>query len=208
MNLHLTTVSADMREIAQGVFTACDANYYLAGGTALALQIGHRKSVDFDYFIANDIDTKQLQQQLTAIFPTKKIDITFEQKNTLWCLIEGVKVSFITRLDALVRPVATEGMFRLASVRDIAVMKLSAICSREEYKDYFDLACMTQHADARSWVTDWERIYANVDPTSWLVALAAIDSMIRIPLDIFPPYNQIDVKTVLRKTITDITRLF
>lgn len=208
MNLHSAAITPAMNEIAQGIFKSCDSQYYLAGGTALALQIGHRKSVDLDYFIASPIDTQQLKSQLEDIFESKTVQITFEQKNTLWCLIDGVKVSFISRTDALLQPVSMDDRFRLTSIADITLMKLSAICSREEYKDYFDLACIAQQADVRNWLSYWDTVYPNVDPTSWLVALAAAHFIQAVPLDIFPPYDQVDVQKAIHQAVTDITKLF
>ncbi len=206
MKLHSAVITSAMNEIAQGIFDGCDSEYYLAGGTALALQIGHRKSVDLDYFIADPIDTKQLRSCLEGIFQSKTVRVTFEQKNTLWCLIDGVKVSFISRTDALLQSVSIEDRFRLASIADIIIMKLSAICSREEYKDYFDLACIARQADVRSWLTYWDTIYPNVDPTSWLVALAAAHSIQTVPLDIFPPYDQVNMQKIIHQVVTDITK--
>lgn len=206
MSLHSVAITSAMNEIAQGIFNGCDTKYYLAGGTALALQIGHRKSVDLDYFIANPIDTQQLRNRLEDIFQSKTVQVTFEQKNTLWCLIDGVKVSFISRTAALLQPVLIEDRFRLSSIADIAIMKLSAICSREEYKDYFDLACIARQTDVRNWLSYWDTIYPNLDPTSWLMALAAAHTMQTIPLDIFPPYDQVNMQKMIHQSVTDITK--
>lgn len=207
MSLHLNVITSAMNEIAQGIFDGCDPEYYLAGGTALALRIGHRKSVDLDYFIAQNIDTQQLRNQLTDTFQSKTVQVTFEQKNTLWCIIDGVKVSFISRTDTLLQPISIEEKFRLASIADIAMMKLSAICSREEYKDYFDLACIARQADARTWLSHWDMLYPNVDPTSWLVALAAAHSIQLIPLNMFSPYDQVNMQKAIDQVVTDITKL-
>lgn len=207
MNLYSVAITSAMNEIAQGIFSGCDPEYYLAGGTALALQIGHRKSVDLDYFIAQHIDTKQLRDQLEDIFQSRTVQVTFEQKNTLWCLIDNVKISFISRTDALLQPVFIKDNFRLASITDITIMKLSAICSREEYKDYFDLACIARQADVRNWLSYWDTIYPNADPTSWLVALADVHSIQTVPLDIFPPYDQINTQKIIQQTVSDITKL-
>ncbi|EKD79473.1 MAG: hypothetical protein ACD_41C00059G0002 [uncultured bacterium] len=206
MNLHSVAITTAMIEIAKGIFNGCDPGYYLAGGTALALQIGHRKSVDLDYFIASHIDTKQLRGRLEDISQFKSVQVTFEQKDTLWCLIDGVKVSFISRTDALLQPLLIRDNFRLASIPDITIMKLSAICSREEYKDYFDLACIARQTDVRSWTSYWDTIYPNADPTSWLVALAAAHSIQAVPLDIFPPYNQVNMQKIVHQAVTDITK--
>lgn len=64
MTLHLETTTDAMQMIARKVFEDLDSEYYLAGGTALALFCGHRKSVDLDYFIAKPIDTLALKNKL------------------------------------------------------------------------------------------------------------------------------------------------
>ena len=72
-------------------------DFYLAGGTSLALQIGHRDSIDFDFFSPKDIDTKQLFFQIKEIFKNYKILNIQEEKNTLSVLInENIKLSFFT----------------------------------------------------------------------------------------------------------------
>lgn len=206
MTLHLETVTLQMLEIAKTVFASLDDKYYLAGGTALALTMGHRKSVDLDYFFSGDIDTAKLRQQLSELFGGEHIEIIFEEKNTLWCRIDGVKVSFISRFDPLLKPVIITDPFRLVSEEDITLMKLSAICGREEYKDYFDLACIARDSDVRTWITNWQNIYPNVDPTSWIVALAAVDDITTIPLEILPPYVQIDTVNGIHCALTEITQ--
>lgn len=205
MMLHHETITEAMSEIAKVVFGVLDAEYYLAGGTALALRLGHRKSVDLDYFINKEINTLLLKNKITEIFSSTETKILFEEKNTLWCSINGVKVSFISRFDALLESVEVIEHFRLASVKDITVMKLSAICSREEYKDYFDLACIAGITDCRSWISWWNKTYAQADATSFVVALAYINKISSVPLDLFDSYKNIDTQKILATATKDIT---
>ena len=115
-------------------------DFYLAGGTALALQLGHRDSVDFDFFSKNDIDTEKLFRELENIFTDYKIQKIQEEKNTLTIIAgENVKISFFTYEYPLLKPLIEEQYLNLASVEDIASMKLSAIVSRSTEKDYIDL---------------------------------------------------------------------
>ncbi|MHB8860674.1 MAG: nucleotidyl transferase AbiEii/AbiGii toxin family protein [Minisyncoccota bacterium] len=202
MTLHSETITDAMAAIAKVIFEVLDEQYYLAGGTALALRLGHRKSVDLDYFINKEIDTLHLKNEILELFPSAKTRILFEEKNTLWCFINGVKVSFISRFDTLLEPIEIVDNFRLAGLKDITVMKLSAICGREEYKDYFDLACIAGVTDSRAWVEWWSLVYPQVDSTSFIVALAYANQMPPVPLD---AYNQIDVKKILSATTEAIT---
>ena len=61
MTIHRETITDDMAQIAKVVFDTLDKDFYLAGGTSLSLRLGHRKSVDLDYFINKEIDTLKLK---------------------------------------------------------------------------------------------------------------------------------------------------
>lgn len=206
MTLHLETITTAMQNVARGIFENFDAEYYLAGGTALALHIGHRKSVDLDYFTEKPIDTLALKTRIGEVFPLVKVQIIFEEKNTLWCIIDGVKVSFISRFDTLLEPVQTVSHFRLASVKDITVMKLTAVCGREEYKDYFDLACIMDQTDPRSWIFWWQEVYPEQDITSWIVALSSVDLVLKIPLEINEDFRNKDVSKDIKRAVQEVTK--
>lgn len=162
------------------IYARLDSDYYLAGGTALSLRIGHRESVDLDYFIAQHIDTVKLKGILSELFPG--IMFTYEDVDTLWCSIDGVKVSFISRLTSMIDEVQDEDGFRIASLEDLVVMKLSAVCGRDEYKDYYDLAELAQLTDGRTWPALWGTVYPESDPLSFIVALSHVGSVAPIPL--------------------------
>lgn len=206
MILHTETITPKMREVAGGIFSGLDHEYYLAGGTALSLRIGNRKSIDLDYFIAKQFDTLSLKSQIIQIFPQETVEIIFEQKSTLWCVISGVKVSFIFRQNLLLDPIESIDCFRIASIRDITVMKLSAVCGREEYKDYFDLVCISKITDVRSWIQWWSEVNIKEEITSWVVALGAIDLIPKVPLDIALDFRNIDVPKEIKKIVDEITR--
>jgi len=110
--------------------------YYLAGGTSLALQIGHRISIDFDFFSQKDIDLYELKNDIVQI---GKIEIFQEKKNTLHCSIDGIKISFISYKYKMIESLRFHKNIAFASMFDIACMKLSAISSRGCKKDFIDL---------------------------------------------------------------------
>lgn len=206
MTLHRETISESMALIGKRVHDELDSAYYLAGGTALSLLLGHRKSIDLDYFINSSIDTEQLTLKLLEMFGPEKVKVVFQEKDTLWVTIDGVKVSFIARLNPLLEPITDQEGFRLAQPKDITVMKLSAICSREEYKDYFDLACLASVTDARSWVAWWQELFPNNDPISWIVALSAVDQIPVTPLDVQNDFLAVDPIQVIKKSEREIVK--
>ncbi|MFH1294989.1 MAG: nucleotidyl transferase AbiEii/AbiGii toxin family protein [bacterium] len=110
-------------------------DFYLAGGTALALQLGHRKSIDLDFFTPNQLSNDLLTQSLIPFKPT----ITQQDKMTLNTLIDNVKVSFLNYPYPLLEKTVRFQNIELASVLDIACMKLIAVAQRGTKKDFVDL---------------------------------------------------------------------
>lgn len=124
-----------------------ERGYRLAGGTALALVLGHRKSLDFDWFTAEAMgDPLRLARELEA----EGIPLRVEQigRRTLHCTVEGVRVSLLEfGYPALAAPISWgERAVTSLSLDDIAAMKLSAIAQRGSRKDFVDLyALLREH---------------------------------------------------------------
>lgn len=114
-------------------------NSYLAGGTALAIMLGHRQSIDFDWFTPNDFDPETLHDRLVKIGEVK---VAETRSGTFHGWVDNVQVTWLRYpnplLDELISVDAIPG-FNLASMLDIAVMKLAAISSRGSRKDFIDL---------------------------------------------------------------------
>ncbi|MCD4694007.1 nucleotidyl transferase AbiEii/AbiGii toxin family protein [bacterium] len=114
--------------------------FYLAGGTSLALQLGHRDSIDFDFFKFENLNTKKLFEEIKKVFKNYKITKIQEEENTLTILInKNIKVSFFSYKYPLLKKLIKGEYLTLASIEDIASMKLSAIISRATNKDYIDM---------------------------------------------------------------------
>lgn len=112
-------------------------DFSLAGGTSLALQIGHRKSIDLDLFSLNDFDVQQISEFLEQRFNFK---IDFTSFNTLKGTIDEVRIEFITHKYDLVKPFIEQEKIRLYSVEDISAMKLNAIAMNgTRLKDFIDI---------------------------------------------------------------------
>ncbi len=114
-------------------------DFYLAGGTALALMEGHRVSVDLDVFAERLRSTEDVLGRLRAQIP--EFSVTSVSAGTVYVEILGVQVSVIEYRYPLLGPTVSSGAdgLELASRDDIAAMKLSAIANRGSRKDFVDL---------------------------------------------------------------------
>ena len=111
--------------------------FYLVGGTALALTMGHRKSIDIDLFSDFNFDTGAMLENLSADFPFK---LYFSANNTLKGSINGIQVDILAHRYPLVcEPLVIDDISML-SREDIAAMKLNAISvSGQRVKDFIDI---------------------------------------------------------------------
>lgn len=112
--------------------------FYLAGGTALALHLGHRNSLDFDFYCASHFDNVKLSKTLDRTFPSDII-VNLREEDTLFCSINGVNISFFWYKYPLIDPVIQSKGPNLASIKDIAAMKLIAVSQRPAKRDYIDV---------------------------------------------------------------------
>lgn len=112
--------------------------FYLGGGTALALQLGHRTSVDFDFYASHKFDNQQVAQTISQLFPGT--DISSKQpENTLRLDVMGTEVSaFYYPYPLLDQPI-DYGPVSLASLTDIAAMKTTAVIQRARQRDFYDI---------------------------------------------------------------------
>lgn len=111
--------------------------WYLAGGTALALQAGHRESVDLDFFTERkDFSLSALTKQLEA----GAFTVDIEEPGTLYGRLHGAQVSFIAYpFFKPKEPMLRYGAVSVLHARDIAVMKIIAISQRGRKRDFIDL---------------------------------------------------------------------
>lgn len=116
--------------------------FYLAGGTALALHIGHRQSVDFDFFTLQDFQTRAM---IAALQPLGAFELFSEAENTVNALLNEVRISFFTYRYPLIQPFHYYRQVAIADLRDIAAMKCEAISGRGSKKDFIDLAFLLRY---------------------------------------------------------------
>ena len=126
------------------VMEAFKREYYLVGGTAIALHIGHRRSIDFDMFKLSPINHKKNLDKLNAsgfsYTVTRRVAV---QMNLI---VNDVKVTFFQYPFAIKATAKFENIFRIPSLIDLAAMKAYALGRRSKWKDYVDLFFLiTEH---------------------------------------------------------------
>jgi hypothetical protein len=118
-------------------------DFYLAGGTALALQIGHRISYDLDFFSSqNELGTAERAKLGLALQQIDSVEIKLETAGQLYASIQGVEASFIFQPHPLLFPTINVQGIRLAQATDIGLMKLAAVKDRGTRRDFVDLYCL------------------------------------------------------------------
>ena len=121
-------------------------DFYLVGGTGLALQLKHRKSVDIDLFCNQDFDSQSICSHLEQQHQAYNV---IHELNTVRCLIKGIKVEFLCHPYKLLEPPAQIDGIRVAGLKDLAAFKLNAVSGRGSKKDFWDVEALLLHFTLR-----------------------------------------------------------
>ena len=142
--LSIQTVRPDTLELLKAISAQPEVKELrLVGGTALALQYGHRQSVDLDFFGRLPEDKDEL---IDVVRRVGDVTVLNRSKIILQMVVNQVKVDFVdySRYPWIEEPILGDG-FVLASDKDIAAMKINAIMGRGTRKDFIDLYVLLQH---------------------------------------------------------------
>jgi hypothetical protein len=141
-------VTPEQRAALQALVPALPAGAYLAGGVAIAATLRHRASRDLDLFVKADFDPERLAERLVGEVPGLRV--TSMAPGTLYLELNGVPASVLSyRYPLLAEPRPdTELAVPVASLEDLACMKLSAIASRGMARDFWDLHALLEHGVA------------------------------------------------------------
>lgn len=134
--MHLKVLSKRAHTVHARLTFLYDEGFVLAGGTALALQFGHRLSVDFDFFSEKDFSVPDFITRLRRI---GNLEILLQDEHSLVALLDKVKLSLFRYWDRFLFPPLQQKDFLLLDPRDIALMKAVAIANRGSRKDFIDL---------------------------------------------------------------------
>lgn len=135
-------------------------DFYLVGGTALALHIGHRESIDLDFFSADDFSLEKLKKDVSALGEYR---LTNEEDGTLDGMLDDVKLTFIRYGYPLLFPLVDFDGIRLADERDIACMKIDAISSRGSKKDFVDIYFLLERHSLSELLSFFAQKYSHIE---------------------------------------------
>jgi Nucleotidyl transferase AbiEii toxin, Type IV TA system len=112
-------------------------SFYLVGDTAIALHLGHRRSLDFDFFSLSPLIKHRIKRKLLLI-PFKQVPI-FEDYDQLHLQINNIKVTFFHFPYLINHPVKVDSLITMPTLLSLAAMKAFALGRRAKWKDYVDL---------------------------------------------------------------------
>lgn len=185
--LHLSTVESTTLELLkklQQLPVLC--NTRLVGGTALALQLGHRKSVDFDFFGQINVDSQDLKEALRTL---GTLTILNDSKNIHIYVLNEVKIDIVNYTYPWLDDVVYKDGIRLASPRDIAAMKITAIEGRGTKKDFVDIYFLLKKYSLKNLLDFYSRKYPDSSSFMAMKSLAYFEDAEEEPM----PYMLVDV---------------
>jgi predicted nucleotidyltransferase component of viral defense system len=144
---------------------------YLAGGTACALWLGHRQSVDLDFFVPQEFSVGEWRQKWEKEFD-------FKMFNQDWQTLEGqagnVKLAMYYYKYPLIEPVINFKNIKIASIEDLTAMKLETLINRGTKRDFVDLYFLFKKFSLKVGLDYYDRKYGNIDERELLIKKALV----------------------------------
>ena len=166
-----TVLEPDTRALLNSLGSSLPG-FFLVGGTALAIQIGHRLSIDLDFFTLEPFDTEKMLEHLEGLNLQGEIQLDARSENTLNLSIADVKVDIIRYRYPLVRDLVQAASYQMLSIPDIAAMKLAAITNRGSKKDFFDLHFLLERFSIHEILAFYEEKFPGHDTFSVIRSLS------------------------------------
>lgn len=159
--LHKETVTAGTLDLIRRLMDDAHLQqFYLVGGTALALMLGHRISIDIDLFTDKEFDTAQMVKYLSANYET---ELKSTGKNSITGFLEGIKFDLIAHQYPYVKPVINLEGIRMLSLHDIAAMKVNAIVGNgTRVKDFLDVHFLLKNITYEEMINAYLKKYPDV----------------------------------------------
>lgn len=188
---NLKCLLPDTKKLLLKLEESCEflENYTLVGGSALTLHLCHRKSEDLDFFTSEDTFSKQEIFKYIKQFDQK--EILNQTDDQIDLLLDGVKVTFFNARWSFLKPVE-KNRLNLATLEQIAAMKVNVLFLRAKYRDYYDLYFLAkQKMSLKEIFKTSEQILEGVTYKLFVVALLYIDDIEDDNINYLEPKEQI-----------------
>lgn len=175
------------------------ASLRLVGGTALALQYGHRNSIDLDFFGQLEDDPEEVKAILRK---HGKLSVIKESRNIKIYLLNNIKVDFVNYNYSWIDAPVVEEQIKLASPKDIAAMKINAIEGRGTKKDFIDIYFLLQHYTLHEILTFYQQKYPENSIFRALMSLSYFeDAETQIMPVMYVPISWDEIKTTIQSQV-------
>jgi predicted nucleotidyltransferase component of viral defense system len=190
------------------LFQIFKKDFYLAGGTGLALQLGHRKSYDFDFFSEERFNENKLFKKIISNLGDHQVKKTLADKSSLFVVFDNeINVNFLYYRYPLIKPKIKTKYLDLAGLEDIACMKLLAISERIEFKDYVDIYYILKRIPLKKLIIFFEKKIKDVDVNFILKTLVDFEEIEIEPLE-FMPSKKVNLEKIKKFIIKEVKNLY
>jgi predicted nucleotidyltransferase component of viral defense system len=179
-------------------------NLRLVGGTALALQLGHRLSVDLDFFGNIELTGLQIADELLDNGCTDVV-VKYDTKSIKIFFVNQVKIDIVNYRYQWIEPCIEMEDIRLAGLKDIAAMKLAAITNRGTKKDFVDFYFLLQHFSLQQMLELYLQKYTNGTLFSVIRSITYfVDAEKNSMPEMLIPTRWEDIKTTVREAVEQL----
>lgn len=204
--LHYSTVYPNTLQLLEKLQRISDfEDFHLVGGTSLALQIGHRISIDLDLF-AHHPEAMDMSSILEIVEDVGNVRIDNQSQRILNLHIDDIKVDFVSYRYDFIDDIIMQDDLRLASMTDIAAMKLSAIAGRGSKKDFIDLYFLLEHYSLAEMMGFYKSKYSDGNDFMVLRSLTYFDDAENEPMPkMLAPTSWASVKDRVKLAVSKYT---
>jgi len=206
MNLHYLAATSELRKVLHLIMhEEALQDFVLVGGTALALRFGHRQSDDLDLFCSSSFNTNAIETVLSSKFAATRV---YAENDTVRAFISGIKVDLLSHPYPLLGDMEVFESIRMASLKDLAAMKLNAISGRGMKKDFWDVAMLCKIYSLQVMIGFFQQKYAQADTWHLLRSLSYFEDADNDPTPIraLDETTWQEVKTTIQREINKLIR--
>lgn len=134
-------------------------NFCLIGGTAIALQLGHRRSIDFDLLTTDLLNNEQIRKTVRSKNKIEGVAVNEPEELTL--IVDGLKLTFLQYPFNIDTSISFKGIIKMPDILTLAAMKAFALGRRAKWKDYVDIYFISKQKSFKEIVKKAKEIFGN-----------------------------------------------